>query len=272
MPFSGFCPSFGGRFKIWAVVAFFVAGVYFIGFRSFRRSVGLLLRCLWPVVVSRVRFGSPGAVSVVPGFICGPLAPSGSRSAFRSDALRGSCVDPLRLPCLASYMARYWLLFCFACSSSPVALSSFCGPLDALRRFRFCFPVVGSDALPLLGLVSLYEFGRVLGVVIVSTFARLPFLVLGIICLSFFRVPFGILCGFFSCHGSIIPGAGRRSRFPFSASGGLLRIAKTALFYVSGFICYIIIKSGRLFGFFCCFSDAFKLSRLQAVTVAGVGV
>ena len=61
-------------------------------------------------------------------------------------------------PCLASYFVRYGLLFCFVGSSSPVVLFSFCGPLDAL---------------PLLGVVSLYEFGRVLGVVVVCVFGSL---------------------------------------------------------------------------------------------------
>ena len=186
------------------MVAFLGVGVYFIGFRSFRHSVGLLLRCLWSVVVSRVRFGSPGAASVVPGFIRGPLAPSGSRSAFRSDALRGSCVDPLPLPGLPAVAALPGVVY---------------GPLLAFILFRGFFFACGGfrrsvgflrlrhlAAVPLLGLVSLYEFGRPLGVV----------------CPSFFRLPFGILCGFFSCHGSKIPGAGRRSRLPFSASGVVL--------------------------------------------------
>ena len=51
--------------------------------------------------------------------------------------------DALR-PCLASYIVRCGLLFCFVGSSSPAAAFSFCGPLDALRLLA---------ALPLLGVV-----------------------------------------------------------------------------------------------------------------------
>lgn len=56
------------------------------------------------------------------------------------------------LPCLASYMARYWLLFCFAGSSSPVAafvvLWAFCG-FGIWQRFRFWawFPCMSSGGL-----------------------------------------------------------------------------------------------------------------------------
>ena len=131
MPFSGFCPSFVGRFKIWAVVSFFGVGVYFIGFRSFRRSVGLVLRRLRPVAVSCARSGSPGAASVVLGFICGPLAPSGSRSAFRSDALRVSCADPSPLPGLPAVAAFPGVVY-----GPLLAFSLFRGFLLRLRRFR----------------------------------------------------------------------------------------------------------------------------------------
>lgn len=75
-----------------------------------------------------------------------------------------------------------------------------CGFFFACGGFRSFW---GLWCFAAFGLVSLYAVG----------------LLLGIICPSFFRVPFGILCGFFSCHGSIIPGAGRRSRLPFSATG-----------------------------------------------------
>lgn len=152
------------------MVAFFGACVYFIGFRSFRCPVGLLLRCLWPVVVSCVRFGSPGAASVVPGFIRGPLAPSGSRSAFRSDALRGSCVDPLPLPWLPAAVALPGFVYGPLLAFILFRVFFFaCGAFVVLWAFG-CFaaaPRVVPGCVPLLGLVSLYEFGRLLGVVIV---------------------------------------------------------------------------------------------------------
>ena len=116
-------------------MAFYAVSVYLFGFVSFRASVGLVVRRLWSVVVSCVRSGSPGAVSVL-------------------DVLRGSCVDlwqrfRLAWRRISSAMGFYfvsWVLLHLR------RLSSFCGPLDAL---------------PLLGLVSLYEFGLLLGLVIV---------------------------------------------------------------------------------------------------------
>ena len=82
-------------------------------------------------------------------------------------------------PCLVSYFVRYGLLFCFVGSSSPVVLFSFCGLFtasDFWQRFRF--------------------------------WAWLWCRFLGMVCPSFFRFPFGILCGFFCFHGSIFPAAG----------------------------------------------------------------
>lgn len=115
------------------------------------RSVALWGFCcvvcgLWSVPVS---------VSAVPVLIRGPLAPCPVVGCFarflRSICWRFLCrsvaafqvcrlwSDALR-PCLAPYFVRYGLLFCFAGSSSPVALFSFCGLFtasDFWQRFRF---------------------------------------------------------------------------------------------------------------------------------------
>lgn len=88
-------------------------------------------------------------------------------------------------------------------------LSLLCGALDALQRFRvLCLAVC------CCGVVSLSEFGRVLGIICPLFFGSS-----GGLWAWFPRRFFGFLCGFFSCHGSIIPGGGRRARWPFSASG-----------------------------------------------------
>ena len=182
--FGWFCPSLVGGFIISRCMAFFVVSGYLCGFSSFRRSVGLLVRCFVLFLVTLAPFPA-----VVPDLLPG------------SDAL----------PVLASYIARCGRLLWFGCRSSSVTASGvLCG-----------FPCVALDAGSgsALGVVSLYEFGRVLGVVVVLVCSACPGAVLGIICPLFFRVPFRILCGFFCCHCPIIPGAGRRSRLPFSASG-----------------------------------------------------
>lgn len=146
-----------------------------------------------------------------PGPVCG------SRLAFASfpgSFTRSAALRLCSLSVLASYMARYGLLFRFVGSCSPLGLPSLCGrflrPFDLWQRFR------------LLGLVCPFEFrqlwtafGRGCSVHLwpgsLAGFGyNLPVV---------FWFPFGTVCGFFCFQGSKIPGAGRRSRFPFSASG-----------------------------------------------------
>ena len=104
-------------------------------------------------------------------------------------------------PCLAPYFVRYGLLFCFVGSSSPVVLFSFCGLFtasDFWQRFRFwawlwcMFSAVFARC----------RFGYNLPVVFSASFWDPVRLLL----FSWFY----------------IPGAGRRSRLPFSASGVVL--------------------------------------------------
>lgn len=99
--FVGFCPCLVGGFIISLCMAFCGFCVYLFGLWSFRLSVGLVVRCLWSVVVF-------------------PVSVSGFRQSWRR--FRFGCLPAVDLwPVLAASVARCGLLFCFACVSSSVA-------------------------------------------------------------------------------------------------------------------------------------------------------
>ena len=177
-----FCPSFDGRRAVWLCIAFYIVSGYLCGFRSFRRSVGLLVRCLrwW----------------LLPWFRSAVLAPF---PAVVPDPLPGSDA----LPVLASYIARCGRLLWFGCRSSSVTASGvLCG-----------FPCVVLDAGGVWAWFPCMSSGGFWAWLWCGVCSACPGAVLGIICPSFFRVPFRILCGFFCFHCSIYPA-------PAVAAGG----------------------------------------------------
>lgn len=108
---------------------------------------------------------------------------------------------------------RLWFVVVF-----PVSVSGF---RQSWRRFRFgCLPAV--DPWPVLAA----SVARCVLLVLCAGFPSsvAPFVVLwaflalcrmlaavqllGVVCPLFFRVPFGILCGFFCCHCPVLPAAG----------------------------------------------------------------
>ena len=157
--------------------------MYFFGLLSFRASVGLLLRCLWSVSVS---------ASAVPRMLC----------AFPG----GLCFGCFAVSIVGSFSGLPALVGCFAALPGVVfrPLWAFilfcgfffvCGPFFVLWAFG-CFAAFGPGGSVL--------FWAWLWCMFSAVFARWR---LGIICPSFFRVPFGILCGFFCCHCPVLPAA-----------------------------------------------------------------
>lgn len=131
------------------------------------------------------------------------------------------------LVCISSGCGRFvamWGLWLFVWwfFGFPVAV-------DRRQLFRLAWRRISSAMgfyFALWVLLRLWSFFRSVGLWMLCSFwqrfrfwAWLWCRLLGMVCPLFFRLPFGILCGFFCFHGSIIPGAGRRSRLPFSASG-----------------------------------------------------
>ena len=180
---------------------------FFGGLSVFRRRLyyldlyGLFLR--WRVFyrVSLVSglCGPSVALSVVCGrfpcpfrrFLC--LSVDRWRLVPWSDALRVSCGPSIG----GSFSGLPALVGCFAALPGfvfrpPWAFILLCGFFFACCRFFVlwafgCFAAFGSGS----------AFGRGGSV-----------LFLGMVCPSFFRVPFGILCGFFCCHCPVLPAAG----------------------------------------------------------------
>lgn len=99
--FFAVCPFVVGCFKISPVVAFLVVGVYFFGLRSFRGSVGLVLRCLWSVV------GSSDALRVY----CGPFPFSVDRWQLFRFAGFGRMLCGLAWRRISSAMGFYFALW-----------------------------------------------------------------------------------------------------------------------------------------------------------------
>ena len=137
----------------------------------------------------------------------------------------GPCLRFRLLVCTSSAFCRFGPLWGFCC----VVCGRFLCPL---RRFLGCFAALpGVVFRPLWAFILFCGFFFVCGPFFVlwafgcfaafgpggsvlfwawlwcmfsAVFARWR---LGIICPSFFRVPFGILCGFFCCHCPVLPAA-----------------------------------------------------------------